>query len=474
MLSKRYSHLIHLFAIISLSYFLTGCGDGDGPTPVPGQPCPSDGAVSFDSDRYAENGNFAGILVTDACIARKTVTVSVYTGADNKIVLDVDIVDGAGTSTVNFGDTDDASNTIAIKEGDVLTATYSDANSVTRTDTAVITEPTATLGVYSETNINPILTVAEIATEDTVTDRFGKSVTALEGDYSLQADFSLPASGNENGFAFTYFGLINRTFEAENASEGNAPCNLETNLNLCSGWTAFEFVFTNSTTGPESGPVSHDVGGTQSLTMFGPFDFDTSSGAYQHDNTVVAGSTYTATAHAMNWNGDGTANLAANNLGIFQLSFWDAPGGQTGGGTKLATFEIKVDTTDDDIDTYLPPQDGAEISDWTALSITEVAPAGTASAEIFLLHIQLNDPGVGGSIFWDDVSLIGDKDLSSAGEDISTYGTLQFGINSTEAIGLMDLEVKMEEHWSHGFCLLVKLHGSVNKWRLGGIHDTVE
>ncbi|MFV9616781.1 MAG: family 16 glycosylhydrolase, partial [Gammaproteobacteria bacterium] len=34
MLSKRFSQLIRLFAIISLSYFLASCGDGDGPAPV--------------------------------------------------------------------------------------------------------------------------------------------------------------------------------------------------------------------------------------------------------------------------------------------------------------------------------------------------------------------------------------------------------------------------------------------------------
>ena len=190
--------------------------------------------------------------------------------------------------------------------------------------------------------------------------------------------------------------LLNGSFEADDASGGNVLG--------ATGWTSFEFVYTNNTAGPSSGPVSHDVGGTQSLTMFGPFTFDSASGAYQPDNTVVAGSTYTATAHAMNWDGD---NLGAGNLGIMQLAFWSAPGGQDGGGVNLGSFQIIVDSTDDGTNVYLPGQDGAEISDWTALSITEVAPAGTASAELFLLHIQLNnDPALqAGSIFWDDTSL---------------------------------------------------------------------
>lgn len=200
--------------------------------------------------------------------------------------------------------------------------------------------------------------------------------------------------------------LLNGSFEADDASGGNVACHVGTNLNLCTGWTAFEFVFNNNTTSPDHGPVSHDVGGTQSLMMSGPFSFDSASGAFQPDDTVVAGNTYTATAHAMNWNGD---NLGAGNLGLMQLSFWSAPGGQNGGGANLGSFEIIVDSTDDGTNIYLPGEDGAEISDWTALSITEVAPVGTASAELFLLHIQLNpasDPAAqAGSIFWDDISL---------------------------------------------------------------------
>jgi hypothetical protein len=188
--------------------------------------------------------------------------------------------------------------------------------------------------------------------------------------------------------------IINGTFEADDASAGDVAG--------ATGWASFESVFTNSTLGPASGPVSHDAGGTQSLTMFGPFFFDGASGAYQADDSVEPGQLYTATVHAMNWVGD---PLAPGNLGIFQLSFWDAAGGRDGGGNTLGVTEILVDSTDDGINVYLPPQDGADISDWTEFSITEFAPAGTVSAELFLLHIQLNDPPVGGKIFWDDVSL---------------------------------------------------------------------
>ena len=59
MLSKRYSHLIRLFAIISLSYFLAGCGDGDGPTPVydtASPPPPSDAYTLVWSDEFDVDG----------------------------------------------------------------------------------------------------------------------------------------------------------------------------------------------------------------------------------------------------------------------------------------------------------------------------------------------------------------------------------------------------------------------------------
>ena len=214
------------------------------------------------------------------------------------------------------------------------------------TDTAIVNFTASIspvkLGVYSETNIDPKLDYSEITNKDAPTDRFSQAVSALEGVNSLQADYAVPTSGNENGFAFTFSGLTNPTFEADDASAGNVRCNDGANLNVCTGWTTFEFTFTNNTAGPGFGPVSHDAGGSQSLTMYGPFFQDGASGAYQADNTVEAGQSYTATAHVMNWAGD-----PLNNLGIMQLSFWDAPGGQAGGGNQLSTTERIVDSTDD-------------------------------------------------------------------------------------------------------------------------------
>ncbi len=119
MLSKRFSHLIRLFAIISLFYFLAGCGDGNGPTPVAGELCPDNGVVSFGSDSYAENASSALISLTDECIGNTTVIIYVDNGTD-RINIDVPVdVDGEGALTVlNFGTTSQETGTIAIQQGD--------------------------------------------------------------------------------------------------------------------------------------------------------------------------------------------------------------------------------------------------------------------------------------------------------------------------------------------------------------------
>jgi len=192
--------------------------------------------------------------------------------------------------------------------------------------------------------------------------------------------------------------LLNSGFESPDASGGD--------VGGTDGWTTFEDIYTNNTAGPGFGPVSHgdNTGtlgaGTQSLKMYGPFSgTGTAAGAYQSVE-VVAGQAYELEAWAMNWIGD-----PFQNLGILQLQFWDGP---DGAGSQLGSnINQFADTmgTPDFVDLSVI-QDGAEVSDWTRMAVSGIAPAGTLSATVYLMHIQTADPCcAGGSIFWDDVSL---------------------------------------------------------------------
>jgi hypothetical protein len=177
--------------------------------------------------------------------------------------------------------------------------------------------------------------------------------------------------------------LTNGGFESPDASGGDIYCS--------TGWTCFNAGnFTNNTAGPGFGPVSHEPG-LQSLKQFG-----IDAGAFQ-TVAVAAGTSYDLTAWAMNWVGD-----PLNNLGIMQLTFWD---GANGTGNLLATFENFVDPIDDNVNIYLPVQDGADVTDWTQVAVSGTAPAGTVSAKVLLLHV-LTPPAPGsGTVRWDDVSL---------------------------------------------------------------------
>jgi hypothetical protein len=197
--------------------------------------------------------------------------------------------------------------------------------------------------------------------------------------------------------------LLNSGFESPDASGGDVGGTTD--------WTTFESVFTNSTIGINSGPVSHadNAGtlgaGTQSIQMFGPFNgTGGAGGAYQADDSFTGEDGtqgYEASVWVMSWAPD-----PFQTLGILQFSFWDADGGQLGGGNQTFVAETFADTVGGANTTKLDPQDGADVSDWTQLTVRGIAPAGTESAEVFLLIIQTADPCcAAGSIYWDDVQI---------------------------------------------------------------------
>jgi hypothetical protein len=111
----------------------------------------------------------------------------------------------------------------------------------------------------------------------------------------------------------------------------------------------------------------------------------------------------------MNWTGNGTTDPFTE-LGYMELSVLDAGGG------VLAVEFVYVDAIDDGANVYLPPQDGADVSDWRKLELTVVAPEGAASVKLLLQH-QLAG-GSGGSLRWDDASIVTEATISFALKDL--------------------------------------------------------
>ena len=183
--------------------------------------------------------------------------------------------------------------------------------------------------------------------------------------------------------------------------------------NTLGEWTTFNSNFVTSTLGPSSAPVSHDPGGAQSMIQFG-----VDAGA---ENVIVAleGDFVELTAHAMSWEPD-----PFNNLIVLQLSFWDAPGGRLGGGNQLRVVETFADSVGSQ-PYLLEPQDGAEVGDWTEMTLSAFAPAGSQSAQVLLLHVLTEGTSDAGAIYWDDVSLTstGDAEPPPASAELAIVKT---------------------------------------------------
>ncbi len=147
----------------------------------------SESSVNFDAETYNENDSEATINLIDEAAADSMITIEVDNGTDT-INIDVDLDgDGSGSATVNFGPTDDETDTIAISEGDVLTVNYSDINGILRTDTAdIIGDPANSTSYGIFTDLTPVydqLIIGETADiwvwENTLT---GGTIPPYEGD----------------------------------------------------------------------------------------------------------------------------------------------------------------------------------------------------------------------------------------------------------------------------------------------------
>ena len=161
--------------------------------------------------------------------------------------------------------------------------------------------------------------------------------------------------------------LVNPGFELDNASGGD--------VNGATGWTGFNANFTTAS--------QHNTG-AQSLKVFGPF-FQFGGAGVSQDQPAVAGTSYTASAFAMTPTGD---SISGSNFAAVALEFYNASNTQIG----------RVEST------HLTSTSAFDV--WTPLSATGIAPAGTTTARIVLVHVQLNSPVTGGAVYFDDASLV--------------------------------------------------------------------
>lgn len=170
--------------------------------------------------------------------------------------------------------------------------------------------------------------------------------------------------------------LTNAGFQTPDASAGdvaNAPG---------APWAGFNQGSLRLTTASQSNLTP------QSIKTFGPFDGIGGGVGATQTVAATAGLNYTSSIYAKQLTGDA---LAGNNFGVVQLSFLNASSTQIG--TTLGSTPFNAASAKDA---------------WIQLSVSGVAPAGTAFARIGFVQVQLGDGNggiTGGAIYWDDASL---------------------------------------------------------------------
>jgi beta-glucanase (GH16 family) len=385
--------LIRTLAVVLAAAVLTACGTGDGKIPIPGTALGvlTDAPVS--GAEYS-TATLSGLTTADGgfrYLPGEIVTFSVGgvelgSVAGAPFITPVELtgsadpgtaaVPNAATSVLRFLQSVDADqnplNGITISDATRNTAAGLSLDFETASDAEVDT----VIGLVTS---NPVIGSA------TALDNFYDNYKALGGSIT----FPWPFPGYPAFPGVIEDLLTNGGFEE--------PIALPNDVSCSTGWNCFNNSFTNNTGGSGSGPVSHEPG-AQSLKQFGI------DGGIRQAVPASPAADYVASVWAMNWSGD-----PLNNLGIVQLTFWDAPGGEPGNGNQLGpAFEAFVDGTDDGDKIFLPVRDGASVSDWTKVTISAKAPPGTVSAQLLLLHIILPNSTTGaGTVRWDDAMLVG-------------------------------------------------------------------
>lgn len=184
--------------------------------------------------------------------------------------------------------------------------------------------------------------------------------------------------------------LQNPSFESPDATGGDVPCS--------DSWNCFNFVYTTAA-------VAHS--GVQAMKTFGPFAPGGGSGAVQY-LPAAPGQTWVGEIYAMNASFDPIDNV---DFGVYKIEFLDVNFQLAAGGIfGVDVFESNQINASAPLDT------------WTLLGVgTAPAPAGTAYAQAVVVKVDV-DGTQGGSIFWDDASLVID-DISPAAE--STWGQIR-------------------------------------------------
>jgi len=162
--------------------------------------------------------------------------------------------------------------------------------------------------------------------------------------------------------------LTNPGFESPSAAAGDVYAS--------ANWNAFNDAYTTKNITPNSG--------TQALKVFGPFSTGGGAGVVQGGFAASPGQTWAASAFLRN---DSTDAMVGSNFAVVKVEFVNASN------VVITGFESPhfIATNPQNI--------------WTPEVATGIAPAGTTTAQIVLVNVQLNSPVTAGSVFYDDASL---------------------------------------------------------------------
>lgn len=168
-------------------------------------------SVAFDADSYAIDAAGAVITVNDLAAAGNTISVSVDNETETISIEFVLDALGMGTGTVNFGPTDDATDTIAITAGGSIIANYLDYHGNVKTATAEIESGSTgdVIGIYTESHNDQMLVYQQIwnsadwSGNGAIPDEESTGVTPVDGTYVLSVEYEAGGAG-WGGIAFDF------------------------------------------------------------------------------------------------------------------------------------------------------------------------------------------------------------------------------------------------------------------------------